>query len=122
MNARPPTPEDNEGQQALDRLRGQLDAVDDRICNGIAARFALTREIGVTKKRWGFPMMAPERITAVQTRVASFAHSQGVPVETVSSIFSLLIADACHLEDAIIAKEAQTDIATGGVAGANAHR
>ena len=54
----------------LAALRAEIDSVDAELVRLFARRFKLVRTIGGEKAKRGIPVVVPERIQAVQARIA----------------------------------------------------
>jgi 4-amino-4-deoxychorismate mutase len=98
------------GKDANDRLveiRQALDEIDRRIAESISDRFDAVRQIGQLKRMTGIPMMQKSRVETVFSRATQFEADYNIPAGTLTAIFSTLVAEACRLEDGIIAQDSQ---------------
>src|SRR5207244_10302961 len=82
----------------IDKLRREIDAVDDELLKLINRRAALAGRIGSLKR--GAPAYRPERETQILRRVAD-ASSGPLPPERVSAVFREVISACRGLEQAI---------------------
>lgn len=90
-------------EQTLGELRAALDAIDREIMERIGLRLGICRRVAEHKRQHGIPMMQPDRVAAVKARVASLATAHDVHPEFAVVLYELIIAEACRLEDAIMA-------------------
>jgi chorismate mutase len=94
--------DDMSATEILDGLRGELDAIDARLMDALAQRFAVCRKIAEVKKRHGIPMMQPQRIDYVRQRCAALGAARGLDEPFVLKLYALIIEEACNQEDAIL--------------------
>ena len=87
----------------LEALRGELDAIDQRLLETLRERLGCCVRIGHYKKRHAVPMMQPHRIGIVQRRAEAFAIEHGVRPEFLRALYELIIEETCRIEDNIIA-------------------
>jgi 4-amino-4-deoxychorismate mutase len=90
----------------LEPFRRRLDALDEEIARLLGARFDVCREIALHKREHGIPMMQPERVAEVQARYRARGAECDLPVDFTDSMFELLIAATCRMEDELM--EAQS--------------
>ena len=64
-----------------------------------ARRFKSVRAIGAEKAKRGIPVVVPERIQAVQARIAKLAAEAGLDPEIAGRLWRTIIAEACTLEE-----------------------
>jgi chorismate mutase-like protein len=95
-------PELRGAEQRLSELRAELDRIDCQVLETIRARLDCCRRIGLLKRDAAIPMMQPHRIGIVQQRAADFAAAHGLSAPFLRSIYDLVIAETCRLEDEII--------------------
>jgi chorismate mutase len=99
----------------LDPFRRRLDQLDGEIAARLGERFAICREIALYKREHDIPMMQPARVAQVRSRYLARGAEVALPADFTASLFELLIAATCRMEDELIA--AQTPIAgEGGLA------
>ena len=76
----------------LQRLRTEIDSVDNGLLNLIAARRDLALEIGRVKRKHGLELRDHAREAAVVRRSAKVARELGLESEVVRDVFWRLIA------------------------------
>jgi chorismate mutase-like protein len=86
----------------LERLRAQLDALDQILLDTVRDRIRCCVRIAEVKRRDGVPMMQPHRIAIVQERAASFAAENGVDAAFLNRLYDLIIDETCRVEDLVI--------------------
>jgi 4-amino-4-deoxychorismate mutase len=91
----------------LDRLRAQLDALDQVLLDTVRDRIRCCVRIGDVKRRHRVPMMQPHRIAIVQERAASYAAEHGIDAKFLQRLYDLLIDETCRVEDLVIADSAR---------------
>ena len=94
--------------EELERLRAQLDALDQVLLDTVRDRIRCCVRIADVKRRHGVPMMQPHRIAIVQQRAASYAAKHGVDAAFLQRLYELIIDETCRVEDLVIA-----DVAAG---------
>jgi chorismate mutase-like protein len=90
----------------LERLRAQLDALDQVLLDTVRDRIRCCVRIADVKRRHSVPMMQPQRITMVQERAASYAAEHGINPEFLQRLYDLMIDETCRVEDLVIANDA----------------
>jgi chorismate mutase len=75
----------------LERLRGEIEAVDRGIVDAFAERVRIARRIGELKEEEGWPVLDPSREVAVVRRAAELARARGLDEEEVREIFWRLV-------------------------------
>lgn len=88
--------------ETLETYREQLDQLDDRIVELISQRLSVCQNVARFKKTQGIKMMQPQRVEVVKARAASRALAHGMDEQFIRQLYTLMIAEACRLEDAII--------------------
>jgi chorismate mutase-like protein len=86
----------------LERLRAQLDALDQVLLDTVRDRIRCCVRIAGAKRRHGVPMMQPHRIAMVQQRAASYAAEHGVDATFLQRLYELIIDETCRVEDLVI--------------------
>jgi len=81
----------------IDKLRRQIDAIDDELAALLQRRAGLAQDIG--KLKGGAPAYRPERESAILQRVAR--HDGILPAERVAAVFREIISACRGLEEAI---------------------
>lgn len=84
----------------LARLRASVDAVDDVLVAGLAARGVLVRRIARVKQAHGVRTHDPARELRVRARGASLARRLGLPSSAAEALLDVAIADAHRLQSA----------------------
>ncbi|MEN0134840.1 MAG: chorismate mutase family protein [Rhodococcus sp. (in: high G+C Gram-positive bacteria)] len=97
---------DASAQHALEGLRAELDAVDATLLETVRQRLEVCLRIGELKRREHIAMMQPGRIHIVHERARQYADSHSLSPEFFDSLYDLLIAETCRLEDLVINAEA----------------
>lgn len=86
----------------LPDFRARIDALDARIVRMLADRLAVCRDVAVYKRDRGLPVMQPERVEMVKEKAASAAVAAGLDRAFVLQVYSLIIDEACRIEDDIM--------------------
>ena len=86
----------------LERLRAQLDALDQVLLDTVRDRIRCCVQIAEVKRRDGVPMMQPHRIAIVQERAAAFAADNGIDAGFLNRLYDLIIGETCRVEDLVI--------------------
>lgn len=76
----------------LERLRGEIERIDQALVGLIAERIDLARSIGEAKKAAGLPTLDPAREAQLLRRVGGLAREAGLEPEELRSIFWQLIS------------------------------
>jgi chorismate mutase len=94
----------NEDDQVsdLNECRHRIDALDLQIVSLLGERFQICRVVAGYKRAHGIPMMQSGRVDQVKERVAAMAEENAIDPQLMREIYTLIIADACRLEDEII--------------------
>jgi chorismate mutase-like protein len=92
----------------LEPLRKRLDKLDDEITKLLGERFDVCRDVAMFKREHGIAMMQPDRVAQVRARYLKRAAELEIPADFMASLFELLIAASCKLEDELI--DAPADI------------
>jgi chorismate mutase len=103
MFRHPPAAGPEAAADDLERLRAQLDALDQILLHTVRDRIRCCVRIAEVKRRDDVPMMQPHRIAAVQQRAGSFAADNGIDAEFLHRLYDLIIAETCRVEDLVIA-------------------
>jgi chorismate mutase-like protein len=100
-----PHPEGPDAAEAeLERLRAQLDALDQVLLDTVRDRIRCCVRIADVKRRHHVPMMQPHRIALVQQRAASYAAEHGIDAEFLRRLYDLIVEETCRVEDLVIAE------------------
>lgn len=92
-------------ENPLGTYRKQLDHLDGQIVELISQRLAVCEKVAHFKKAERIPMMQPDRVDIVKQRAAEKARANGVDEQFITELYTLMIKEACRLEDAIIESE-----------------
>jgi chorismate mutase / prephenate dehydratase len=84
---------------ALVRLRTQIEQIDQLIVRLLARRLQLARDTGVIKRAGGLPLADRDRERAVLERVGTLARAEGVSDADVRRLFMLVIKMARAAQD-----------------------
>jgi prephenate dehydrogenase len=71
----------------LERLRAELEGIDQQLIALLATRVRLARDVGRAKREAGLPVLDPAREAAVVRRAGALAREAGVDDEDVRYIF-----------------------------------
>jgi len=86
----------------LEPFRQRLDELDDRIARLLGERFDVCREVARFKSKHEIPMMQPARVAQVRARYLARGAEVELPPEFTASMFELMIAATCRLEDELM--------------------
>jgi chorismate mutase len=89
----------------LERLRAQLDALDQVLLDTVRDRIRCCVRIAEVKRRNRVPMMQPHRIAIVQQRAASYAAEHGIDAQFLQRLYDLIVDETCRVEDLVIAAD-----------------
>ncbi|WNG57433.1 chorismate mutase [Archangium gephyra] len=98
MSDQKPPPE----AHPLAGLREQLDAIDVTLVETLARRLQLCGEIALRKREHDIPMMQQGRVEFVKQRCAEMGSARGLDPDFVRRLYTLIIDEACRLEDLLI--------------------
>lgn len=90
-------------------LRAQLDESDARLLDALRCRLDICRQIGEVKRDHRIPMMQPNRVGVVRHRAVTYAQAHGLSTEFFGGLYDQIIAEACRMQDDIIAAAGTTD-------------
>ncbi len=88
----------------LDAARQAIDALDEQIMALVGRRLEICRGVAAYKAEHGLPMMQPARVATVKQRCADLGTQHGVAAPFTHALYTLIIDEACRLEDDIIAR------------------
>ncbi|WP_129976873.1 chorismate mutase [Rhodococcus sp. Q1] len=83
-------------------LRAELDDIDRALLDGVRARLEVCGRVAELKQRHGLDVMQPGRMEVVHRRAQDYAHRHGLSGDFVRSLYTLLIDEACRVEDHIV--------------------
>ncbi|MCD5422359.1 chorismate mutase [Rhodococcus pyridinivorans] len=90
-------------------LRAELDDIDRTLLDGIRARLEVCGRVAELKQRHGLDVLQPGRMEVVHRRAQDYAHRHGLSGDFVRSLYTLLIDEACRVEDRIVSGCAPAD-------------
>lgn len=79
------------GDQRLEELRHEIDAVDDQLVAILADRAALVREVWALKREAGLPLRDPEREAAILVRASQRSRAREIHPELLQAVLQLLV-------------------------------
>lgn len=83
----------------LEKLRKEIDAIDEEILHLLNRRATLALAIGAVKRSRGEPVWAPDREEAILARLRKLCRGP-LPERAVVNLFSLIIAETRSIEGA----------------------
>ncbi|WP_413247646.1 chorismate mutase [Rhodococcus sp. Z13] len=86
----------------LDILRAELDAIDRDLLDTVRARLEVCERVADLKRRHGVAVFQPGRMEVVHRRAQDYARTHGLSGEFVRALYTLLIDEACRVEDEIV--------------------
>lgn len=89
-------------EQALERMRSDLDHVDQRLLEALRDRLDCCRRIARHKRRHGVDMMQPARIGVVHDRAERFGRQHDLDPAFLHRLYDVIIDETCRVEDLII--------------------
>lgn len=92
--------------QLLQDHRRRIDELDDRIVRLLVERYSIIEEVAVLKAEHAIPSVLPDRVAEVIDRNAASAAALGMDPELVRRIYTLMVDEACALEDRLMEKPA----------------
>ena len=81
----------------LQRLRQQIDAVDDQLLQLLGKRAGLVQQVGHLKEQTNAPVFRPEREAAIVDRMIA-ANTSALPAETITAVWLEIISGCRALE------------------------
>ncbi|TQV79741.1 chorismate mutase [Denitrobaculum tricleocarpae] len=90
----------------LQAHRRRIDELDDRIVRLFAERYGIIEEVAVIKAEHGIPSVLADRVTEVIERNAKYAEELGLDPDLVRRIYTLMVDEACAMEDRLMKKPA----------------
>jgi len=98
----------------FDTFREHLDRLDDQIVELISQRLAVCENVARYKRAERIPMKQPHRVEIVKQRAADRARAKGLDERFITRLYTLMIGEACRLEDVIIDSPAEESAKTRG--------
>jgi chorismate mutase len=87
---------------SLEPFRRRLDLLDNELTRLFGERFDIIRDVAAHKRANDIPMMQPDRVAQVRARYLKRGAELEIPADFTASLFELLIAASCKLEDELI--------------------
>lgn len=91
-------------------FREQIDIIDDQIIKLLDRRFKICHQVALHKKSNKIAVMQNERVEEVKNRCAKLASAYSIDPTFVVNLYSLIIEEACHLENNLINGNFQDEI------------
>lgn len=98
--------ESTDAHERLASLRRELDSVDHRLRDALRARLDVCEEIGRLKRDHDIAVMQPARVGEVTRGARDFAERNGMSPDYLESLYELIIAETCRVEDTLVASDA----------------
>ncbi|ONI78080.1 hypothetical protein ALI144C_32410 [Actinosynnema sp. ALI-1.44] len=86
----------------LQPYRAELDGLDARIAELLAARLKVCQRVAELKRAEGIPMMQPHRVAGVADSYADRGRQLDLSPDFMRALAGLIVGEACRLEDEII--------------------
>lgn len=83
-------------------FRAEIDALDTRIVDLLAQRFAIIRRVAAFKHAEHIPAVLPDRVEQVIERNSHAAASQGVDIDDMRAIYRVIVQRSCDLESRLM--------------------
>ncbi|MCW7537012.1 chorismate mutase family protein [Aquabacterium sp. A7-Y] len=97
-------PTNSTTDEVLEKLRAELDRIDEEFLEVLCRRIECCSRIGHHKREHDVPMMQPHRIGLVHRRAEEFAIKHGLNSKFLRNLYDLIIEETCRLETLIIGK------------------
>lgn len=88
--------------ESLTPYREKINRVDSSILDLLAQRLIICKEVAHYKKKHQIAMMQPQRVEMVKQRCVDLGLTKGLRPEFIRDLYSLIIGEACEIEDIII--------------------
>jgi 4-amino-4-deoxychorismate mutase len=88
--------------EGLDRLRAELDLIDEQLLDTLRSRIECCVSIAQYKRDHDIPMMQQHRINFVQERAARYAIRHNIDPVFLRSLYELVISETCRVEELVI--------------------
>lgn len=92
------------GTPTLADLRAELDALDAELRDALRRRLYQCVRIGRYKRDHDISVMQPGRVGVVRESAAAYAVAHGLDPDFLRRLYDLIIAEACRLEDQLVAE------------------
>ncbi|MBI2143216.1 chorismate mutase [Candidatus Woesearchaeota archaeon] len=87
-----------QGEERLNKLREEIDAIDERIIQLLGKRFSAAREIAKVKKELGIDVLQPGRELEVIGRVRKAAKAAGISEDFAERLFREIMAESRSMQ------------------------
>ncbi|NLE80897.1 MAG: chorismate mutase family protein [Rhodococcus sp.] len=104
-----PTSPAESALQKLEFLRAELDEIDSALMETVRARLEVCLRIGHLKQEADIPVVQPARMGLVHERARDFANAHGLSPDFFNTLYTILIAETCRLEEQIINADFASD-------------
>jgi chorismate mutase len=91
--------------ESLQEYRKHIDALDSIIVRTLAQRLSVCADVARFKKEHQLPIVQPQRIEDVKERAATVGAEAGLSRAFVMKLYSLIIDEACRVEDQLVAMD-----------------
>lgn len=92
-------------RRLLKHLRGEIDAIDDRLVDLLTTRLGVVERVIAIKTDAGIPALLPDRVEEVVARVRSRAQDTGLPPDLSEKLWRTLIQWTIDYEDARLGRD-----------------
>lgn len=86
----------------LASLRAELDTIDRALLDGVRDRLAVCARVAELKQRRGIAVLQPGRMALVHRRARDYADRHGLSPDFVHALYTLLIDEACRVEEQLV--------------------
>jgi len=86
----------------LEKLRNQIDKIDDEILRLLIKRFEIVKEIGNYKKKHSLSVIQKSRAELIINKVKSEAQKCGYLSEHFEQIYKFIIKSSCSIQNEIL--------------------
>jgi chorismate mutase len=91
----------------LDRFRVEINEVDEQILALLSRRLQICVAIARVKCDHGIPMMQEDRVAKVRARFSALAERNGLTSAFAQQLYDVILAEACRVENIIMAPDTQ---------------
>jgi chorismate mutase-like protein len=89
----------------LDGFRVEINEVDEQILALLSRRLQICVAIARVKCDHGIPMMQEDRVAKVRARFSALAERNGLTSAFAQQLYDVILAEACRVEDMIMAPD-----------------
>ena len=86
----------------LEKLRREIDKVDDAICNSLLIRKELITEIALLKKKYGVTEMSESRRKEIMERLTEWSISNFFPTYVLKEIYDIIFENSILRQEVIL--------------------